>query len=440
MGKKAKRRQRKEKRGELNVGRKLSSWPGSSSPQAAAVKKGKEPTIKVPLLDLKAQYQRIRTEIRQTLDEVLESQAFILGPVVQRFEEQVSSYLKCRAAIGVASGSDALLLSLMALGIGPGDGVLVPTFTFFSTVSCVTRLGATPIFVDIDPESFMLDTKETEVFLEERCRPHPAGQGLLDPKSQTHIKALLPVHLFGQCCSMAGLIPLANRYYLHIVEDVAQAFGAQVALCQGVSRPAGTVGDLGCFSFFPTKTLGGIGDGGVVATNQSQIADKVRILRVHGQDSKHHHQALGINSRLDVIQAAVLQVKLRHLDQWCDERIQRAQHYHRLLSATGLVGDRIIALPPLSGGKSHVFNCYVMRAQRRDELKRYLGEHGIETQVYYPVPLHLQPCFDHLGYRKGDFPNAEVTASQVLAIPIYPELSSEQQEMVVQRIADFYRK
>lgn len=404
------------------------------------MKRAEIPTIKVPLLDLKAQYGRIQSEVRLALDEVLDSQAFILGPSVQQFEEQVASYLQCNSAIGVASGTDALLLSLMALGIGAGDGVLVPAFTFFSTVSCVTRLGATPLFVDIDPESYLMDTKAVEVLLKGQFKPHPEGQGLFDPKTHCRIKIILPVHLFGQCCSMSSLVSLGHKYHLTIVEDVAQAFGARFQLGPGISKAAGTAGDMGCFSFFPTKTLGGIGDGGMVATDQSPLADKVRMLRVHGQGSKYHHPAVGINSRLDVIQAAVLKVKLRHLDQWHDERIQRADLYHSLFLTTGLVGNQIITLPPVSNGKSHVFNCYVVRVQRRDELRQYLGEHGIQTQVYYPLPLHLQPCFDYLGYHKGDFPNSELVASQVLAIPIYPELTSEQQEFVVERIADFYRK
>ncbi len=396
--------------------------------------------MKVPLLDLKAQYQRIGAEVRQAIDEVLESQQFILGPTVQRFEEQAATYLQCGAAIGVASGSDALLLSLMALGIGPDDAVLVPPFTFFSTVSSITRLGATPIFIDIDPESCLLDAEKVEAFLEERCKPRPNGQGWIESASQRHIRAILPVHLFGQCCSMATLVAIARRHHLRVVEDVAQAFGAITSLSSGVPKPAGTIGDLGCFSFFPTKTLGSIGDGGLVVSEQKNLADKVRMLRVHGTNSKYHHQAVGLNSRLDAIQAAVLMVKLRHLKKWCDERIERAHLYLNLFSATDLLGDHVIDLPSLSSGKGHVFNYYVIRVKQRDDLRRYLGERGIQTEVYYPLPLHLQPCFVHLGYHKGDFPNSELAASQVLAIPMYSELTLEQQEIVVQEIENFYRK
>ncbi len=396
--------------------------------------------IEVPLLDLKAQYRRIRAEVSQAIDEVLESQQFILGSKVQRFEEQAASYLQSDAAIGVASGSDALLLSLMALGIGAGDAVLVPTFTFFSTASSIARLGAMPIFLDIDPENYLIDPKSVEAFLKERCRPHPDGQGLMEPKSRSRIRAILPVHLFGQCCSMTPLLSLAQKHHLHIVEDVAQAFGARALLSQRVSKPVGTIGDLGCFSFFPTKTLGGMGDGGLVATDKKDLADKVRMLRVHGQGSRYHHLAVGLNSRLDAIQAAILAVKLRYLDQWCEERIQRAHLYQNLFSGTGLVRDKIISLPAPGNERSHVFNYYVIRVQQRDDLKQYLRGHGIQTEVYYPLPLHLQPCFAHLGHRQGDYPNSELATSQVLALPMYPELTSEQQEIVVQKIKDFYRK
>lgn len=402
------------------------------------MKKEKEPTIKIPLIDLKAQYRVIQAEVQRAIHEVMASQQFILGPRVERFEEEVASYLGCRYAVGVASGSDALLLSLMALGIGAGDAVLVPPFTFFSTVSSITRLGARPVFVDIDPQSCLLDPKEVEAVLEERCS-HFDGQ-LIEQKNQLRVKAILPVHLFGQCCPMAPLLSLAQRYHLHIVEDVAQALGAQAPLSPGVSKPAGTLGDLGGFSFFPSKNLGGIGDGGLVATSRSDLAEQIGILRVHGQSSKYHHQAVGLNSRLDAIQAAVLLVKLRYVDQWLEERIQRAHRYDRLFSATGLVGNEIVCLPALGNRKSHVFNHYVIQVRRRDELKQYLKEQGIQTEVYYPLPLHLQFCFRHLGYREGDFPNAERAASQVLALPMYSELTLEEQKTVVQKIADFFRK
>lgn len=399
----------------------------------------KGPLVKIPLLDLKAQHRRIHGEVRAAIDELLESQQFILGPVVEKFEAQVGAYLHGGAAIGVASGSDALLLSLMALGIGPGDAVLVPPFTFFSTVSSITRLGATPIFIDIDPQTFLMDPRAVEAFLEERARPHPQRDGLMDTNSQCRIRALLPVHLFGQCCAMVRLLSLSREHRLHIVEDVAQAFGARALLSPGAAQAAGTVGDLGCFSFFPTKNLGGMGDGGLVVTNRSDLADKVRMLRVHGANRKYHHLEIGLNSRLDALQAAVLLVKLRYVDQWREERIERARVYQTLLLSSGLVGEEILSLPNSADARSHVFNQYVIRARRRDELKEYLAKQGIKAEVYYPVPLHLQPCFSSLGYRRGDFPHSEEASTQVLALPMYPELTAEQQETVVRQIGGFYR-
>lgn len=379
--------------------------------------------IKIPLLDLKAQYRRIGAEVRRAIEEVLDSQRFILGSVVEEFEDEAASYLECVSAVGVASGSDALLLSLMALGVGPGDRVVVPAFTFFSTASAATRLGATPVFVDVDAEACLIDPKEVERVLEER----PA-------------KAVLPVHLFGRSCPMAELMALAKKYRLHIVEDAAQAFGAQVRLSPQVSKAAGTVGDAGCFSFFPTKTLGGIGDGGLVASDNGELGKKIRMLRVHGQNSKYHHELVGLNSRLDAIQAAVLRVKLRYIDQWCRERIERAKLYNDLFAATGLVGSEVISLPPVSENRSHVFNYYVIQVRRRDELREYLGQNGIQTEVYYPLPLHLQPCFSFLGYRKGDFPRAELASSRVVALPMYPELAPTEQEFVVEKVRAFYRR
>ncbi len=394
-------------------------------------------SLSVPLLDLRAQYQTIRKEIRQAVDDVLESQHFILGPSLASFEKQVASYLDCRAAVGVASGSDALLLSLMALDIGRGDGVVVPTFTFFATVSCIVRLGATPIFVDVDPATCLMN-KETVAAALERSEFDSEHGAWRHHRSGSRIKALIPVHLFGQACNMDPLSALATRYQLFIIEDVAQAMGARALAGDRTSKCAGTVGALGCFSFFPTKTLGGIGDGGLVATNDTDLAEKVRRLRMHGEGSRYYHELIGINSRLDVIQARVLEIKLRHLEQWCAQRVMHAKTYHDLFAATGLLGHGIIHLPAAGTGRSHVFNYYVIRVERRDLLKQYLAEHGIQSEVYYPVPLHLQPCFSDLGYRDGDFPNAESIASEVLALPMYPELALPQQELVVHTIRDFF--
>ncbi len=395
---------------------------------------------KIPLVDLRAQFRAIGPEIRAAIEEVLESQQFILGPSVREFEREAAAYLQCKTAIGVASGSDALLLSLMALGIGDGDGVLLPPFTFFSTVSCITRLGATPIFIDIDPQSCLIDPNALEDYLRQYAQPNPQDQGFAERRSRRRIKALLPVHLFGRCCSMSSLLAIAERYRLRIIEDVAQAFGARLQLSSGAEKFAGTIGDLGCFSFFPSKTLGGIGDGGLVATNQEVLADRLRTLRAHGESSKYRHEVIGVNSRLDSIQAAVLSVKLRYIEKWCEARIERARLYRSLLIETGLYGEEIIDIPKPDEGKSHVFNYFVIRVQQRDGLKAYLHEQGIEAEIYYPIPLQLQPSLSYLGHREGDFPHSESVASQVLALPIYPELAPEQQEAVVEAIGDFYRR
>ena len=393
-------------------------------------------SYKIPIIDLRAQYSTLRSEIRSAIDGVLETQQFILGPAVNRFEDEMVAFLQCRFAVAVASGSDALLLALMALNIGPGDGVVVTPFTFFSTVSAITRLGARPLFVDIDPQSYLVSAKDIERFLQEHARiedgmPVHSATGF-------PIKALLPVHLFGQCCATDAFVSIAKNYRLEIVEDVAQACGARTVI-NGQTKFAGTIGKFGCFSFFPSKTLGAYGDGGLITTDEKQLAAKITMLRMHGESTKYNHQFTGINSRLDSIQAAVLSVKHRRLEEWCEQRIQKAQAYHRLFMASGLVDHGLLGIPALVTDKSHVFNNYVIRAERRDDLKKFLAAEGIQTEIYYPLPLHLQPCFAPLGYKKGDFPQAELAARLVLALPIYPELTTEQQEIVVNKITDFYR-
>jgi len=390
----------------------------------------------IPIVDLRSQYGNIRDEVRRAMDEVMESQQFILGPAVKSFEEQMSAYLRCAYAVGVASGSDALLLALMALDIGPGDGVITTPFTFFSTVSSITRLGATPLFVDIDPESYLISPAGVECFLTERGRSG-AGNATVDTKTGVRIKALLPVHLFGQSCAMERFAALAEQYHFHIVEDVAQACGARLTMA-GQTNFAGSIGALGCYSFFPSKNLGGFGDGGMVTTNDPELADKVRMLRMHGERTKYHHEVTGLNSRLDSLQAAVLSVKLKYLETWCVQRIERATHYHELFRQSGLIGNGLIDIPPLRTDKSHVFNNYVIRAGHRDELKQFLAERRIQSEIYYPLPLHLQKCFANLGYKQGDLPHAELAAREVLALPLYPELTSEQQETVVGTIKEFY--
>jgi dTDP-4-amino-4,6-dideoxygalactose transaminase len=391
---------------------------------------------KIPIVDLRAQYAGIRAEVQSAINEVLESQRFILGPAVSRFEEQMARYLGCAHVAGVASGSDALLLALMALDIGPGDGVIVTPFTFFSTVSSITRLGATPLFVDIEPGDYLLSAPAVEKFLAQRARRENGRT--MDAKTGLSIKALLPVHLFGRCCAMAELQSAAQKFSLRVVEDVAQACGARTTIA-GAEKFAGAIGDLGCFSFFPSKTLGGYGDGGLVTTGDAALAAKIKTLRAHGENRKYHHQLSGINSRLDSLQAAVLGVKQRYLDEWCGQRIVRAKTYQRLLTQSGLIGDdRIISIPLPLAAKTHVFNNYVVRAQRRDELKDFLAERGIQSEIYYPLPLHLQECFAPLGYQEGDFPAAELAARQVLALPLYPELSVAEQELVVEGLRAFF--
>jgi dTDP-4-amino-4,6-dideoxygalactose transaminase len=391
----------------------------------------------IPIVDLRAQYATIRDEVRGAIDEVAETQRFILGPAVTRFEEQMAAYVVCNHAVGVASGSDALLLALMALDIGPGDAVITTPFTFFSTVSSITRLGATPLFVDIEIDDYLLSAKAVEQFLSERGRTRDGVT--MDAKTGLRIKALLPVHLFGRCCAMGEFVALAREFQLRIVEDVAQACGARMS-ADGDIKSAGSIGDIGCFSFFPSKTLGGFGDGGLVTAHSNDLAARLRMLRMHGESSKYHHNVTGINSRLDSLQAAVLSVKLKYLEGWCEQRIQRAQHYQLLFNQSGVIGKHILSIPASSTDKSHVFNNYVIRAQRRDELKQFLAKSGIQSEIYYPLPLHLQKCFGNLGYKRGDFPQAESAACQVLALPLYPELELKQQNTVVETIHAFYRR
>jgi len=393
-------------------------------------------SFKIPIVDLRAQYGQIRDEVRQAIDEVNESQQFILGPAVMKFEQQMAAYLRCDQAVGVASGSDALLLAMMALEIGPGDAVITTPFTFFSTVSSITRLGARPLFVDIDGDSCLLSAPAVGRFLAERAKARN-GQ-TVDGRTGLRIRAILPVHLFGQCCTMTELMSVAQHFNLEIIEDAAQACGARIRI-DNENRFAGTIGILGCFSFFPSKNLGGFGDAGMVTANDRELGDRLRMLRMHGERSRYHHEVTGINSRLDSLQAAVLTVKQKYLENWCEQRIQRAQTYYQLFSQSGLLGRGLQTIPAPVGDKSHVFNNYVIGAERRDELKKFLADQGIQSEIYYPLPLHLQNCFADLGHNKGDFPQSELAAGRVLALPLYPELSAAQQELVVEGIEYFYR-
>ncbi len=377
---------------------------------------------KVPFFDLAIQFKSIESEIKWALDEVFQSQQFIMGPKVQALEEAIAQYCQTRYALGVASGSDALLLSLMACGVGTGDEVLLPPFTFFATAGSVSRLGATPVFVDIDRETYNLDPSKIE------------------EKITARTKAILPVHLFGQCTDMDPLLEIAKEKKLFVIEDAAQALGAEYKPKVGSEgQRAGKIGDLGCFSFYPTKNLGAFGDAGMVVTDNSLLAEKVRLLRVHGSQPKYFHKAIGINSRLDTIQAAVLLVKLKYLEKWTAERQRKAKRYEALFQNLASSGKGL-KLPAVQFQNRHIFHQYVIRAPERDRLRKFLAEEGIGTDIYYPVPLHLQECYSFLKYRRGDLPASEKASEEVLALPIYPELTEDHQEMVVDRIEAFYTK
>lgn len=372
-------------------------------------------TVPVPLLDLKAQYATIREEVRAAVDRVLESQYFILGPEVEALEAEVAAYSQCRYGIGVSSGSDALLVALMALDLQPGDEVITTPYTFFATAGAIVRLGGLPVFVDIDPATYNLNPAAIEESVTPRSR------------------AILPVHLYGQMANMEPIMAVAERHGLLVIEDAAQAIGAEYR-----GQRAGAMGYCGCFSFFPSKNLGGIGDGGMVTTNDPALADKLRLLRGHGAKPKYHHKVVGGNFRLDALQAAVLRVKLGYLDSWSAARQRNAEEYRRLFAASGLVSTGRIDLPVDAGYGRHVYNQFVIRAERRDELANFLKQRQIGSEVYYPLPMHLQECFAGLGLRPGDFPYSEAAAQQSLALPIYPELSIEMLAQVVQTTGEFY--
>ena len=358
--------------------------------------------MNVPLLDLKAQYKTIQAEVNAAVKEVIESQYFILGPKVKELEEAIANYCGVAHAIGVSSGTDALLIALMAENIGPGDEVITTPYTFFATGGSIARTGATPVFVDIDPVSYNIDPT------------------LIEEKVTDKTRAIMPVHLYGQVADMKSILDIAKHHNLVVIEDGAQAIGAE----HNRTR-AGAFGDYGCFSFFPSKNLGAFGDGGVVVTDNEEKAERLTRLRAHGSKPKYYHQIIGGNFRLDALQAAVVSVKLQHLDAWTAARQQNAQRYDTLFSETELVSNKTITLPSV-GTERHIFNQYVIRVPKRDQLREYLKEKGIGNEVYYPVPLHLQECFAHLGYQDGDCPVSEEAAEQTIALPIYPEVSDEQ--------------
>jgi len=375
----------------------------------------------VPLLDLKAHHEPLQKEIMDAVEQVFKSQAFILGPEIGKLEERVAAYCQAKYGIGVTSGTDALLIALMALGVGPGDEVITSPYSFFATAGVVARLGAKPVLVDIDPKTFNID-------------PSKISQAIT-PKS----KAIIPVHLYGQCADMAPIMELAKRHKLSVIEDAAQAIGSEYR----DGRRACSMGTVGCLSFFPSKNLGCLGDGGMVVTNDPDLAERIRILRVHGSQPKYYHKLIGGNFRLDTIQAAVLNVKLNYLDGWTKRRQENADRYQSLFQQSGLIQKGKVRLPePIyrnSGAKHyHIYNQFVLRVERRDDLIAHLKQKGIGAEIYYPVPFHLQECFGYLGHKAGDFPESERAANETIAIPIYPELTMAQQTEVVEAVASFY--
>lgn len=371
--------------------------------------------MNVPLLDLKEQNAELRPEIEAALGRVLDSNAFILGGEVAALEQELADYCGTKYAIGCASGSDALLLAMMAYDIGPGDEVITTPYSFFATVSAITRLGATPVFVDIDRKTYNLDVSQVE------------------GKITSRTKAIQPVHLYGQCADMEALNRVAGKHNIPVIEDAAQAIGSDEN-----ERRAGSLGNIGCFSFYPSKNLGGMGDGGFMTTDDESIAEKLSALRVHGARERYFHKWVGLNSRLDGFQGAILRVKLPHLDKWSDARKANADRYRTLFEDVGLTGR--IGLPFERPNCRHIYNQYVIRVpQNRDALREHLTANCVGTDVYYPVPLHLQECFAYLGCKRGDLPEAELAAAETLAIPIFPELRPEQQEHVVKTIASFFQ-
>lgn len=369
-------------------------------------------TEPLQFLNLTLQFEQIRHEVIQAVTRVLETQRFVLGPEVEQLEEEIADYLGCRFAVACASGTDALILALMAAGIKAGDEIITTPFTFVATASAIVRAGATPVFADIDPQSYNLDPQSVARAITSRTR------------------AIIPVHLFGLPVEMEPLMDMAKRSGLSVIEDAAQAIGAAYK-----GRKAGTIGAMGCFSFFPSKNLGGAGDGGMITTNDPALADRLRLLRVHGSRHKYQYEILGTNSRLDALQAAILRVKLRHLNDWTELRRLNAERYHQLF-ANSRAQDRLV-LPIAPNRMRHVYNQFTVRCTDRDALREYLHNEGIPTEIYYPYPLHLQPAFDYLGYKEGSLPHAETAAREVLSFPNYPELTESQQKRIVSEVARF---
>lgn len=387
------------------------------------------PHSPIPLLDLTAQYAPLRGEIEAAILRICASQQFVLGPEVAALEQEVARYCGAEHAIGVSSGTDALLLALMALDVGAGDEVITSPFTFFATGGVIARLAARPVFCDIEPQSFNLDPRAVESFLRESCEFD--GTRVINRATGGTVKAIMPVHLYGQLADMQALSEIAGRYDLALVEDAAQAIGAE----DSSGRRAGGIGTVGCLSFFPTKNLGAFGDAGMCVSNDAELADRLEVMRVHGGRPKYFHSMIGGNFRIDALQAAVLRIKLRELDHWTESRERNATHYDESFRSAGL--DGVITLPHRVTGR-HTFNQYVIRTSQRDELRDWLTERQIGTEIYYPLSLHQQACFAELNYTDTDLPEASRAAREVLALPIFPELGEARQNRVVEAISAFF--
>lgn len=395
--------------------------------------------MRVPLLDLSAQHRVLREPIRRAIDEVLATQQFILGPNVAQFEQSLAELCGVPHAIGMSSGTDALLAALMSLDIGTGDAVITPSFTFFGTAGSVARLGATPVFIDIDSATYNISTAAVERYVREQCHRNSTGELIND--GDQRVRALLPVHLFGVCCDMKPLLALAARERLPVIEDAAQAFGAEYPL-DGKAAQAGTMGEIGTFSFYPTKNLGAAGDAGAIVCRDASTAEELRACRQHGMRDRYFHDFIGGNFRLDEIQAAILRVKLPYVNEWSAARRLVADHYRELFDAAGLTNDLALPAEPYRDfglTNHHIYHQFVVRTSERDRLREHLAKAEIGTAIYYPLGLHQQRCFSYLGYREGDLPETERAARETLALPIYAELTREQQEHVVTAIAKFLR-
>ena len=388
--------------------------------------------MKVPLLDLKPQYRALKTELDAAILRVSESQYFILGPEVKALEVATAAYSGCKFGIGLSSGTDALLIALMALEIGAGDEVITSPYTFFATAGTIARAGARPVFVDIEPDTFNIAPAAIEEFIARECETRNGV--LVNRTSGASVRAIMPVHLYGQMADMTRIMDIARRHRLRVIEDAAQAIGSEDA--QG--RRAGSIGDIGCLSFFPTKNLGAFGDAGACVTNDEALTSRMMKLRVHGMEPKYYHELIGGNFRLDEIQAAVLNVKLPHLDAWSAGRQRNAAFYDAAFAGAGL-GDALITPPPVPAGARHIYNQYCIRTRRRDELRTHLGAQGVGAEIYYPLPLHMQQCFAWLGHAPEDFPESLRASRETLALPIYPELTEAQLKYVVDCIGAFLR-